>query len=70
MTKTGNGGLAELAEIVEESRASFVYARISYSNDKESQRQKFVVIKWIGPSCKVMRKAKVRDIWRVDRTPD
>ncbi|KZP15308.1 ADF-like domain-containing protein [Athelia psychrophila] len=59
VTQTGNGGLAELAEIVQESRASFIYTRISYANDKESQRQKFVVIKWIGTTCKIMRKAKV-----------
>ena len=45
---------------MDESKASFAYARIRYSNDKESQREKFILIVWIGPSCKVMRKAKVR----------
>lgn len=30
-----------------------------YSNDKESQREKFILVVWIGPSCKIMRKAKV-----------
>lgn len=39
--------------------ASFAYARVSYSNDKESQREKFILVVWIGPGCKVMRKAKV-----------
>ena len=34
--------------------------RIQYSNDKESVREKFILVIWIGPNCKVMRKAKVR----------
>jgi hypothetical protein len=33
---------------------------VSYSNDKESQREKFVLIVWIGKDTKVMRKAKAR----------
>lgn len=32
----------------------------TFANDKESQREKFVLIIWIGSSVKVMRKAKVR----------
>ena len=39
--------------------ASYGYARITYANDKESQREKFILIVWIGSGCKVMRKAKV-----------
>lgn len=60
LTATGTGGLEELRERLEENKASFAYARIRYANDKESQREKFILIVWIGPSCKVMRKAKVR----------
>jgi len=59
VTQTGTGGLAELREVLQESRASFAYARVSYSNDKESQREKFILIVWIGPQCKIMRKAKI-----------
>lgn len=59
LTATGTGGLEELRGHLDETKASFAYARIRYSNDKESQREKFVMIVWIGPSCKVMRKAKV-----------
>ena len=33
-------------------------ARQSYANDKESQRAKFILIQYIGPSVRVMRKAK------------
>lgn len=44
---------------MDESKASYAYVRIRYSNDKESQREKFILVIWIGPSCKVMRKAKV-----------
>ncbi|EPQ52239.1 ADF-like domain-containing protein [Gloeophyllum trabeum ATCC 11539] len=59
LTKTGTGGLAELKEELEDSRASYAYARVRYANDKESQREKFILVVWIGPSCKVMRKAKI-----------
>jgi len=88
LTKTGTGGLSELKEVLDDSKASFAYVRVSYSNDKESTREKFILVVgpcfsanfafsysppcpppalgvshfqvWIGPSCKVMRKAKVR----------
>lgn len=59
VTATGTGGLDELRDRLEENKASYAYARIRYSNDKESQREKFILVVWIGPSCKVMRKAKV-----------
>lgn len=59
VTQTGTGGLTELREVLQDSRASFAYARVRYSNDKESQREKFILIVWIGPQCKVMRKAKI-----------
>ncbi|KAF9010181.1 ADF-like domain-containing protein [Cyathus striatus] len=59
LTKTGTGGLSELRENLEDTKASYAYARVTYSNDKESKREKFVLIIWIGPDCKVMRKAKI-----------
>ena len=60
VTATGTGGLAELQEKLDPAKASYVYARVTYSNDKESQREKFILITWIGSGCKIMRKAKVR----------
>jgi len=59
VTQTGTGGLTELREVLQDSRASFAYARVRYSNDKESQREKFILVVWIGPQCKVMRRAKI-----------
>jgi len=59
VSKTGKGGLTELREALDESNASFAYARVTYSNDKESTREKFILVVWIGSSCKVMRKAKI-----------
>jgi Cofilin/tropomyosin-type actin-binding protein len=59
LTQTGTGGLSELREAFDDSKASFAYVRVSYSNDEQSTREKFVLITWIGPGCKVMRKAKV-----------
>lgn len=50
----------ELSGVLNDSNASFGYARVSYSNDKESQREKFVLIVWIGKDTKVMRRAKAR----------
>ncbi|CAK5274798.1 unnamed protein product [Mycena citricolor] len=58
VTGTGTGGLAELRESLDDGKASYAYVRVSYSNDKESKREKFILVVWIGPSCKVMRKAK------------
>ncbi|MBW0481628.1 hypothetical protein O181_021343 [Austropuccinia psidii MF-1] len=59
LTDTGSGGLEELKEKLQDNQASFVYSRITYSNDKESQRHKFILIIWIGSNVKVMRKAKL-----------
>lgn len=59
LSEVGSGGLDELKEKLEASKASFVYSRITYANDKESQRHKFVLIIWIGSDVKVMRKAKL-----------
>ncbi|TEB34165.1 actin depolymerizing protein [Coprinellus micaceus] len=59
ITKTGTGGLSEFTELLDDSKASFGYVRVSYSNDKESVREKFALVVWIGPGCKVMRKAKI-----------
>ena len=60
VTATGTGGLAELQEKLDPAKASYAYVRITYSNDKESQREKFILVTWIGSGCKIMRKAKVR----------
>ncbi|KXN82197.1 Coactosin [Leucoagaricus sp. SymC.cos] len=59
LTSTGTGGLSELKDALVDSRASYAYVRVKYSNDKESVREKFILVVWIGPSCKVMRKAKI-----------
>jgi len=59
LTQTGSGGLDELRELLDDSRASYAYVRVTYSNDKESTRQKFILVTWIGKDCKVMRKGKV-----------
>ncbi|KAI9066999.1 actin depolymerizing protein [Trametes sanguinea] len=59
LTSTGSGGLTELREHLDDSKASYAYARVQYANDKESKREKFILIVWIGPNCKVMRKAKI-----------
>jgi len=59
VTQTGTGGLTELKDALQDGNASYAFARVQYSNDKESKREKFVFIKWIGMDCKIMRRAKV-----------
>ncbi|KAF5389630.1 hypothetical protein D9757_004172 [Collybiopsis confluens] len=44
LTQTGTGGLDELREALDDARASFAYIRVSYNNDKESVREKFVLV--------------------------
>jgi hypothetical protein len=44
LTSTGTGGLGELKDNLEDSRASFAYVRVKYSNDKESVREKFILV--------------------------
>ncbi|KAF7316371.1 ADF-like domain-containing protein [Mycena indigotica] len=44
VTASGSGGLAELREALDDGKASFAYARVSYSNDKESTREKFILV--------------------------
>ena len=81
LSQVGTGGLTELREALDDSKASYAYVRITYANDKESTRQKFILVVryslcfmirklkfvlcsnlqvWIGPNCKVMRRAKVK----------
>ncbi|KAG6897248.1 hypothetical protein C0992_003138 [Termitomyces sp. T32_za158] len=62
VTQTGTGGLAELREVLDDTKASYAYARVTYSNDKESTREKFILVVTIllpCPNCKIMRKAKI-----------
>ncbi|KAL1757460.1 hypothetical protein FB107DRAFT_259697 [Schizophyllum commune] len=59
VSKTGTGGLTELQENLDNGKASYAYVRVTYANDKESKREKFILVVWIGPECKVMRKAKI-----------
>jgi hypothetical protein len=44
LTSTGSGGLAELKDSLGDSRASYAYVRVKYSNDKESVREKFILV--------------------------
>lgn len=44
LTQTGSGGLSELRENFDDSKASYAYVRVSYSNDKESTREKFILV--------------------------
>lgn len=85
LSQVGTGGLTELREALDDSKASYAYVRITYANDKESTRQKFILVVrhpllfllhdsqaqkpvslcynwqvWIGPNCKIMRRAKVK----------
>ncbi|CAE7087546.1 unnamed protein product [Rhizoctonia solani] len=58
---TGTGGLEELrtSEHLEKTDIAYVYAQVSYSNDKESQREKFILVTWIGEDVTGIRKGKV-----------
>lgn len=59
LTQTGNGGLAELAPLLDDGQVQYGYVRVEYANDKESTRVKFLLVVWIGENTKVMRKARV-----------
>ena len=48
-----------MKDALQDGNASYAYARIQYSNDKESQREKFILVVWIGNEVRVMRKAKI-----------
>ncbi|KAK1830633.1 Coactosin [Podospora conica] len=58
LSKTGSGGLAELANELRDDEVQYAYTRVEYANDAESKRIKFVVIVWIGSGAPVMRKAR------------
>jgi hypothetical protein len=59
LTSTGSGGIAEMADNLDNSQAQYGYVRVEYANDTESKRVKFVLVIWIGEGTKVMRKARV-----------
>ncbi|CAE6469694.1 unnamed protein product, partial [Rhizoctonia solani] len=58
---TGTGGLEELrtSEHLGETDVAFAYVRVTYSNDKESKREKFILVTWIGKDVGGIRKGKV-----------
>ncbi|KAK3364633.1 hypothetical protein B0T25DRAFT_587813 [Lasiosphaeria hispida] len=58
LSKTGSGGLAELADELDDGQVQYAYVRVEYANDSESKRVKFAVVVWIGQGTKVMRKAR------------
>jgi hypothetical protein len=57
LTSTGTGGLTELKEHLQDDKASFAYVRVCYANDRESQREKFILVVWIGSGVKVSKSA-------------
>ncbi|CAD6576844.1 MAG: hypothetical protein CYPHOPRED_006103 [Cyphobasidiales sp. Tagirdzhanova-0007] len=60
LAKKGTGNaIAEIKPLLKDDQAMYGYARIDYANDKESQRQKFILIIYIGTQVKVMRRAKI-----------
>lgn len=59
LSKTGTGGLPELAAELDDSQVQYAYVRVEYANDAESKRVKFALVVWIGANTKVMRKARV-----------
>jgi hypothetical protein len=61
LTATGTGGLAELAEKLDPAQAQYAYVRVTYANDSESTRTKFIFVSYIGENCPVMRKVRPVD---------
>jgi hypothetical protein len=59
LSKTGTGGIAELAASLDDAQVQYGYVRVEYANDAESTRVKFMLVVWIGENTKVMRKARV-----------
>ncbi|KAI7865795.1 hypothetical protein BDF14DRAFT_1875475 [Spinellus fusiger] len=56
---SGSGGLAEFVKQLKPQVAGWGYVRINMSNDKYSQRIKFVLVPWCGDSVNIMRKARL-----------
>ncbi|KAJ3342449.1 hypothetical protein HDU93_002207 [Gonapodya sp. JEL0774] len=56
---TGAGGLAEFKSQLSNDKAAFGYIRLVLTNDGLSKRAKFLLVTWVPPGVKVMRKAKV-----------
>ncbi|KAG8693569.1 hypothetical protein FRC09_010419 [Ceratobasidium sp. 395] len=64
LVATGTGGLTELREgeassHLGDGEVAYAYVRVAYANDKESKREKFILVTWIGEEVKGLRKAKV-----------
>ncbi|KAJ1908233.1 hypothetical protein LPJ81_000247 [Coemansia sp. IMI 209127] len=55
----GTGDIEELKGKLRDDAPAFGYIRVPIANDELSQRTKFVLISWCGPSTKVMRRAKL-----------
>ncbi|CAE6423408.1 unnamed protein product [Rhizoctonia solani] len=55
LAATGTGGLEELrkSEHLGDAEVAYAYVRVSYANDKESKREKFILVTWIGNDVSV-----------------
>lgn len=60
LTKKGTNGLAELVEHLDDTKGSYAYVRVSFSNDKESKREKFIFVVGIIPRRIRTKLTKVR----------
>merc|ERR1711879_76927 len=58
-SKGAGNPVTEIKPLLKEDQVMFAYAKINYANDKESTRNKFILVIYIGPQVKVMRRAKV-----------
>ncbi|KAG6854087.1 hypothetical protein C0991_010500 [Blastosporella zonata] len=66
VTQTGTGGLPELREVLDDTKASYAYARVTYSNDKESTREKFILVVTIPVSSSdilVLTRQRIPQVW-------
>ncbi|QRV76530.1 cofilin/tropomyosin-type actin-binding protein [Ceratobasidium sp. AG-Ba] len=64
LVATGTGGLTELREgdgkkHLGDEDIAYAYVRVTYANDKESKREKFILVTWIGENVGGLRKGKV-----------
>ncbi|KCV71394.1 hypothetical protein H696_02342 [Fonticula alba] len=56
---SGSGGLEEFKAALAKVDAGYGFLRFTVGNDELSKRAKFVFVSYTGPSCRVLRKARV-----------
>jgi len=59
VTAVGSGSVAEGAEYFKEDQSQYGFFKVNFTADDDTERTKFVLVTWLGPTVSVLTKARL-----------